>query len=155
MKTLIATMPGFGDTMEPLVMEQAKVVFADADHGHVRENVLDRGVGGLEQPPACLAFVYAGTASHAAAADPFVPDLERLHRAAGLPREFHGIPPKRGELGLEIKRRSPYRQTLVFSLANDIDFYVPTRKAFAEGSYEVTTSSYQPGGGELLVDGSR
>jgi hypothetical protein len=58
------------------------------------------------------------------------------------------------ELGLEIKRRSPYRQTLVLSLANDIDFYVPTRKAFAEGSYEVTTSSYQPGGGELLVDGA-
>jgi hypothetical protein len=58
------------------------------------------------------------------------------------------------ELGLEIKRRSPYRQTLVLSLANDIDFYVPTRKAFAEGSYEVTTSSYQTGGGELLVDGA-
>jgi hypothetical protein len=58
------------------------------------------------------------------------------------------------ELGMEIKRRSPFRQTLVLSLANDIDFYVPTRKAFAEGSYEVTTSSYQPGGGELLVDGA-
>ena len=39
-------------------------------------------------------------------------------------------------------------------LANDIDFYVPTRKAFGEGSYEVTTSSYQPGGGELLVEGA-
>ena len=58
------------------------------------------------------------------------------------------------ELGMEIKRRSPFRQTLVLSLANDIDFYVPTRKAFAEGSYEVTTSSYQPGGGELLVEGA-
>jgi hypothetical protein len=58
------------------------------------------------------------------------------------------------ELGLELKRRSPYRQTLVLSLANDIDFYAPTRKAIAVGSYEVTTSSYQPGGGELLVDGA-
>lgn len=74
-------------------------------------------------------------------------------RSPGLPREVHGIPPKRGELGLEIKRRSSYRQTLVLSLTNDIDFYVPTRKAFAEGSYEVTTSSYQPGG-KLLVDGA-
>ncbi|HLF93200.1 MAG TPA: hypothetical protein VJB14_07055 [Planctomycetota bacterium] len=35
-----------------------------------------------------------------------------------------------------------------------MDFYVPTRKAFAEGGYEVTTSPYKPGGGELLVDGA-
>jgi hypothetical protein len=56
------------------------------------------------------------------------------------------------ELGLAIKARSPFRRTVVCSLANDIDFYVPTRRAFTEGSYEVTTSSFQPGGGELLVD---
>lgn len=58
------------------------------------------------------------------------------------------------ELGLAIKARSPFRNTLVVSLANDIDFYVPTRKAFDEGSYEVVTSSLQPGGGERLVDGA-
>lgn len=56
------------------------------------------------------------------------------------------------ELGLAIRARSPFRVTLVVSLANDIDFYVPTRKAFAEGSYEVSTSPYLPGGGELLVE---
>jgi hypothetical protein len=38
-------------------------------------------------------------------------------------------------------------------MANDLDFYVPTRRAFAEGSYEVVTSSVKPGGGERLVDG--
>ncbi len=58
------------------------------------------------------------------------------------------------ELGMAIRKRSPFRTTLVVSLANDVDFYVPTRKAFAEGSYEVTTSPYQPGGGELLVEGA-
>ena len=56
------------------------------------------------------------------------------------------------ELGMAIRKRSPFRTTLVVSLANDVDFYVPTRKAFAEGSYEVTTSPYKPGGGELLVE---
>lgn len=56
------------------------------------------------------------------------------------------------ELGLAIRGRSPFPHTLVVSLANDIDFYVPTRKAFEEGSYEVSTSPYLPGGGERLVD---
>jgi hypothetical protein len=57
------------------------------------------------------------------------------------------------ELGLAIKRGSPFRRTFVISMANDLDFYVPTRRAFAEGSYEVVTSSVKPGGGERLVDG--
>jgi hypothetical protein len=56
------------------------------------------------------------------------------------------------EHGMAIKKRSPFRTTLVISLANDVDFYVPTRKAFAEGSYEVCTTPMKPGGGELLVD---
>jgi len=56
------------------------------------------------------------------------------------------------EHGMAIKKRSPFRTTLVISLANDVDFYVPTRKAFAEGSYEVCTSPMKPGGGEILVD---
>jgi hypothetical protein len=56
------------------------------------------------------------------------------------------------ELGMDIERRSPFRRTLVVTLANDVDFYVPTRKAFGEGGYEVTTSPYLPGGGELLAD---
>jgi hypothetical protein len=56
------------------------------------------------------------------------------------------------EHGMAIKKRSPFRNTLAISLANDVDFYVPTRKAFAEGSYEVCTTPMKPGGGELLVD---
>lgn len=56
------------------------------------------------------------------------------------------------ELGLAIQARSPFRRTLVVTLANDVDFYVPTRKAFGEGGYEVTTSPLEPGGGERLVD---
>jgi hypothetical protein len=55
------------------------------------------------------------------------------------------------ELGLEIARRSPFNHTLIVTIANEVDCYIPTKKAFAEGSYEVTNSPYKPGVGELLV----
>ena len=56
------------------------------------------------------------------------------------------------DLGLDIKRASPFETTLVVELAHDAPGYVPTRKAFAEGSYETVNSRIQPGGGELLVE---
>lgn len=57
------------------------------------------------------------------------------------------------ELGLAIKQGSPFRTTLVIELANAIEtLYVPTRAAHAGGSYEVTNSALQPGGGEMLVE---
>ena len=58
------------------------------------------------------------------------------------------------ELGLAIKRASPFRHTLVLSVCNDRSSYVPTRKAFAAGSYEVTNARVRPGAGELLVAAS-
>lgn len=56
------------------------------------------------------------------------------------------------ELGMEIKSRSPFDQTVVITMANDMDFYIPTGRAFAEGSYEIETSPLRPGAGERLVD---
>lgn len=55
------------------------------------------------------------------------------------------------ELGLAIKSASPFRTTIVVSLANDLDFYIPTRRAFEEGHYEPTTCPLEPGCGERLV----
>ena len=55
------------------------------------------------------------------------------------------------ELGLAIKSASPFRTTIVVSLANDLDFYLPTRRAFEEGHYEPTTCPLEPGCGERLV----
>ena len=63
----------------------------------------------------------------------------------GLPGEIFS------ELGFAIKNQSPFRNTIVVELANDSIGYVPTRKAFAEGSYEVVNSRVAPGGGEMLV----
>jgi len=55
------------------------------------------------------------------------------------------------ELGMGIKSGSPFRTTIVISLANDLDFYIPTRRAFEEGHYEPTTCPLEPGCGERLV----
>jgi neutral ceramidase len=56
------------------------------------------------------------------------------------------------ELGMAIKHASPFRYTIVNELSNDRIHYVPDRKAFAEGNYEVVNSLCAPGGGEALVD---
>jgi neutral ceramidase len=55
------------------------------------------------------------------------------------------------ELGVAIKRGSPFTHTLVIELSNDNPAYIPTEKAFKEGSYETINSRIAPGGGERLV----
>ena len=40
------------------------------------------------------------------------------------------------EHGLSIKRRSPFRHTVVSELTNDLIMYQPTREAFAQQGYE-------------------
>ncbi|HYE99026.1 MAG TPA: hypothetical protein VEJ18_08950, partial [Planctomycetota bacterium] len=67
----------------------------------------------------------------------------------GVPAEFFT------GLGLEIKRRSPFRHTFVAELANDWIGYLPDRKAFELGGYQTWTGlhSYaEPGTGEAVVD---
>lgn len=57
------------------------------------------------------------------------------------------------DLGLAIKRLSPYRTTLVVELSNCVEtVYIPTRAAYAGGGYEVANSAVQPGSGEMLVE---
>ncbi|HXI00051.1 MAG TPA: hypothetical protein VNI52_07260, partial [Sphingobacteriaceae bacterium] len=56
------------------------------------------------------------------------------------------------ELGLAIKKNSPFKNTTVLSLCNDKPSYVPTKKAFTEGSYEITRSRVEAGTGEIIVE---
>ena len=56
------------------------------------------------------------------------------------------------ELGLAIKAASPFKKTLVMSICNDRPSYVPTKKAFIEGSYEVSNARVKSGVGEMLVE---
>jgi neutral ceramidase len=55
------------------------------------------------------------------------------------------------ELGLALKQASPFKHTLIIELSNDNPAYIPTEKAFKEGSYETVNSRIEPGGGERLV----
>ena len=72
--------------------------------------------------------------------------LSRDLAVVGLPGEVFV------ELGLEIKRRSPFATTLVIELCHDAPGYIPTGKAFREGSYETVNSRIAPGGGETLAE---
>ncbi len=57
------------------------------------------------------------------------------------------------DLGLAIKRGSPFDTTLVVELSNSVETcYIPTRAAYVGGGYEVTNSTVQPGSGELMVE---
>lgn len=56
------------------------------------------------------------------------------------------------ELGLAIKLGSPFAWTAIVTLANDSPGYIPDRKAYAQGAYEVVSAQVAAGSGELLVD---
>ena len=72
--------------------------------------------------------------------------LGRELAVVGLPGEVFV------ELGQAVKKASPFQTTLVIELAQDCPAYVPTRKAFAEGSYETVNTHVTSGGGERLAE---
>jgi hypothetical protein len=56
------------------------------------------------------------------------------------------------ELGLDLKKRSPFKHTIIVELANGSVGYVPTKRAFAEGNYEPVSARCAPGSGEMIAD---
>ena len=66
----------------------------------------------------------------------------------GVPGELFTL------LGQEIKRRSPYRYTYIFELANDYVGYLPDAAAFERGGYQTWTGLHsftEKGAGEAIV----
>jgi hypothetical protein len=66
----------------------------------------------------------------------------------GVPGEFFG------KLGIEIKRRSPFRYTYVIGLANDYIGYIPDKEAYDLGGYQLWTGLHSfvaQGTGETIV----
>jgi GNAT superfamily N-acetyltransferase len=67
----------------------------------------------------------------------------------GIPGEMFAA------LGLEIRRRSPFRHTIVVGLANDEVGYIPDRKGYEHGGYQTWVcghSQLEPGTGEAMVE---
>ncbi len=56
------------------------------------------------------------------------------------------------ELGLAIKQDSPFPETIIAELANGAIGYIPSRRAYAQGNYEVESARCAAGSGERLVD---
>jgi hypothetical protein len=56
------------------------------------------------------------------------------------------------ELGMSIRRASPFPLTAVAELANGSVGYIPNRIAYSQGEYEVYSSRVAEGSGEILVD---
>lgn len=59
------------------------------------------------------------------------------------------------ELGLELKRRSPFRHTFVVESLSESIGYIPNRIAYNDGGYQSGVGTrVPPGGGELLLEKS-
>jgi hypothetical protein len=56
------------------------------------------------------------------------------------------------ELGLAVKKRSPFPHTHVVTLANENIGYIPDRRSYAEGNYEPESARCAAGSGERLVE---
>lgn len=55
------------------------------------------------------------------------------------------------ELGLSIKKASPFKHTIIVELANGSIGYIPNKSAYPEGQYEVVSARCAAGSGEMLV----
>lgn len=67
----------------------------------------------------------------------------------GVPGELFAV------LGMEIKRRSPFRYTFIFNLSNDWIGYLPDQEAFRLGGYQIWMglhSYVEAGTGERVVE---
>ncbi|MCF7787657.1 MAG: neutral/alkaline non-lysosomal ceramidase N-terminal domain-containing protein [Prosthecobacter sp.] len=56
------------------------------------------------------------------------------------------------ELGLALKKASPFKHTFIAELANGSIGYVPNREAYPQGNYEVVSARNEVGSGEKLVE---
>jgi sugar phosphate isomerase/epimerase len=114
-----------------------------------RENIKKVGTGELSFLKQVEAYKILAVEMRRGKTIPLEVQVFRLSRdvaVVGLPGEVLV------DLGLAIKRASPFPTTLVIQLCQDAPGYIPTKKAFAEGSYETVNSRIAPGGGEMMVD---
>lgn len=56
------------------------------------------------------------------------------------------------ELGVAIKAASPFRCTMLAELANGSIGYIPDKRAYKQGNYEVVSARCAEGSGEMLVE---
>ncbi|MCI0435274.1 MAG: hypothetical protein L0271_16780 [Gemmatimonadetes bacterium] len=108
---------------------------------------------GSANPPAFLELVNAFKVIDVAARDGRPLEAEVHVITLGNQLAFVGLPGEIfTELGMAVKRASPFAHTIVASLAGSSLGYIPNRKAYPEGNYEPTSARCASGSGEMLVD---
>lgn len=120
--------------------EQATVAIANMS------KVGGQGLTFLEQVETCKTVALHSLSKEKLDCEVQVFRLSNDTAIVGLPGEVFV------ELGMAVKAASPFTHTIVIELCNDAPAYIPTRKAFAEGSYETVNSLLAPGSGEKLVE---
>jgi sugar phosphate isomerase/epimerase len=140
---------------EPALAVRREIVEAPLQHyspekiAWARENIKKVGTSELSFLEQVEAYKILDIEMLASKTLPLEVQVFRLSRdvaVVGLPGEVFV------DLGLAIKRASPFPVTLVIELCQDDPGYIPTKKAFSEGSYETVNSRIAPGGGEMMAD---
>lgn len=122
-----------------------------ADVEKARE-VADQVRGGAKPAPKFLDQVHAFKTLDVQArlGKPYAVEVQVI--ALGDDVAFVSLP---GEIfvriGLEIKKQSPFKNTIIAELANGAIGYIPDRPAYPEGNYEVVSARCAEGSGELLI----
>ena len=140
---------------EPALAVQSEVVevplqrYGPEKVAWARENIKKVGAGELTFLKQVEAYKILAVEMRRGRTIPLEVQVFRLSRdvaVVGLPGEVFV------DLGLAIKRASPFANTLIIELCQDAPGYIPTKKAFAEGSYETVNSRIAPGGGEMMAE---
>lgn len=118
-----------------------------------KANALMARVGGDRNALPFLDRVYAGKVLDIAGRGSRTMDAEVQVIALGNQLAWVGLPGEIFvELGMAIKKASPFPYTIVAELAGDSIGYVPNREAYPQQAYEVLNARGAAGSGELLVE---
>lgn len=148
-KELVAiTQPRFAVKSKTLTVPLQEVTPEQVQAARGQLQLLEGGdeSGGFMEKVEAVKAVDLGNRGRALPMEVQVFRLDKDTAIVGLPGEIFV------ELGLAIKKASPFKRTMVISICNDRPSYVPTKKAFLEGSYEVTNARVKSGVGEMLVE---
>jgi sugar phosphate isomerase/epimerase len=154
-KTVSASLAGLKAVASPVLAVRRQIVdaplqrYTPQEIEQAKRDMPKVGTNDLPFLDQVRAFKILDVQSRPGATLPLEVQVVRLSNevaVVGLPGEVFV------DLGLAIKKASPFPTTLVVELCQDECGYIPTRKAFGEGSYETVNSRIAPGGGELMVD---
>jgi len=147
--------PRFRGDTAPMLAVRREIVNAPLQHyspekiAWARENIKKVGTSELSFLEQVEAYKILAIEMRGGQTIPLEVQVFRLSpevAVVGLPGEVFV------DLGLAIKHASPFPVTLVIELCQDAPGYIPTKKAFAEGSYETVNSRIAPGGGEMMAE---